>query len=390
MQNENRRPSSLLFRPMTAIRFHALVFLLAVCSSASPQVFESGQYRLTTQWLGESKSLGVVSDGTNSKPQLTTTANVAGQVWKITPVRGGYFRLTTQSLGESKSLDVVNDGNNNKLQMANSGEFWGQFWKFTPVENGFYRLTTLWLGEGKSLDVVNDGINNQINLAGTGRFAGQLWKITKVSVDSQTAPEFRQTMHAGFRIIIREALAEKAETKQALTILSERLDVIATILRPEHLERLRKVPIWIQYKQTPDGAVWYHPSKEWLASMGYPAELEKSIEIKNMKNFIDWQADQPFMVLHELAHAYENLYLGDDMQIKLGVAYENAVRSGKYDSVVNIKGVKVRHYALTNKAEYFAELTESYLGKNDFYPFIREELRQFDPAGYRLMQEVWG
>jgi hypothetical protein len=372
----------------SAIKFYVLVSLLVAYSSVYSQTIENGHYRLTTEWLGEAKSLGVVNGGANNTLQLTVTANIPGQFWKITAVGGGYFRLTAQSLGESKSLDVVNDGTNNKLQMANSGEFSGQFWKITPVENGFYRLTTQWLGEGKSLDVVNDGTNNQIKLAETGRFSGQFWKITKVSAANATTPKLRQMTHAGFRIIVREELAEKAETKRALNILTERLDVIAKILKPKHLERLKKVPIWIQYKQTPDGAMWYHPSKDWLVSNGYPAEMEKAAEIKNLKNFIDWQADQPFMVLHELAHAYADLYLGD-MQTRIVAAYENAVASGKYDSVADVKGVKRRHYALTNKTEYFAELTESYLGKNDFYPFIREELRQFDSAGYKLMQEAW-
>ena len=47
-------------------------------------------------------------------------------------------------------------------------------------------------------------------------------------------------------------------------------------------------------------------------------------------------------------------------------------------------------YALTNAKEYFAELSEAYFGRNDFYPFTRKELEKHDPAGYRLMRETWG
>lgn len=384
-------------RKKSAIEFYILFFMLLAmsCSSVYSQAFEDGYYRLTTQWLGEGRSLDVINDGANDKLHLTATANVTGQFWKLTPVGGGFYRLTTAWLGENKSLDVVNDGTNNKLQMADSGNFTGQFWKLTPVENGYYRLTTKWLGDGKSLDVVNDGANSKLQLAATGKFSGQFWKITKISAAQANVATasgkdrtLKQLPLAGFKIVIDGALAEKAETKQALSILSERLELLAKILKPKHLERLRKVPIWIQYKLKTDGAMWYHPSKDWLTSNGYPAEMEKSVEIKSIRNFIDWQADQPYMVLHELAHAYEDLYLAD-MQDKIAAAYESALAGGKYENVLDSRGVRRRHYALTNKTEYFAELSESYFGKNDFYPFTKEELKEFDPTGYKLMQEAW-
>jgi hypothetical protein len=44
----------------------------------------------------------------------------------------------------------------------------------------------------------------------------------------------------------------------------------------------------------------------------------------------------------------------------------------------------------TNYKEYFAELTEAYFGKNDFFPFERADLKKYDPTGYKLMQDVWG
>jgi nucleoid-associated protein YejK len=47
-------------------------------------------------------------------------------------------------------------------------------------------------------------------------------------------------------------------------------------------------------------------------------------------------------------------------------------------------------YALQNEKEYFAELTEAYLGKNDFYPFQRQELLNYDKNGYKVLEKVWG
>lgn len=67
----------------------------------------------------------------------------------------------------------------------------------------------------------------------------------------------------------------------------------------------------------------------------------------------------------------------------------NAVKSGKYDKVERIGSGVERHYALTNEKEYFAELTEAYFGKNDYFPFTRAELVEFDPQGFELIQEAW-
>jgi hypothetical protein len=40
--------------------------------------------------------------------------------------------------------------------------------------------------------------------------------------------------------------------------------------------------------------------------------------------------------------------------------------------------------------EYWAELSESYIGTNDFYPFVRSELKRHDPKAYELLEKYWG
>lgn len=45
--------------------------------------------------------------------------------------------------------------------------------------------------------------------------------------------------------------------------------------------------------------------------------------------------------------------------------------------------------ALTNPPEYFAELSESWFGTNDFYPFVRAEVTQFDPEMAELLRKLW-
>jgi len=95
------------------------------------------------------------------------------------------------------------------------------------------------------------------------------------------------------------------------------------------------------------------------------------------------------MVLHELAHAYHFLVLGESHP-QITAAYRHAVERGLYESVDYAGGGKRRAYALVNEKEYFAELSEAYFGRNDYYPFTRAELQQYDPVGYALVQRLWG
>ncbi len=44
---------------------------------------------------------------------------------------------------------------------------------------------------------------------------------------------------------------------------------------------------------------------------------------------------------------------------------------------------------MTDHKEYFAESTEAFFGRNDFYPFTRDQLREHDPEMYRLLMKLW-
>ena len=100
-------------------------------------------------------------------------------------------------------------------------------------------------------------------------------------------------------------------------------------------------------------------------------------------------AKHPYVVLHELAHAYHDQVLSFDRQDVIDV-YKQMREEGIYDEVLLFTGRKVKHYGLTNHKEYFAESTEAYFGVNDFYPFVRAELKEHDPRMYKLMEKFWG
>ena len=93
--------------------------------------------------------------------------------------------------------------------------------------------------------------------------------------------------------------------------------------------------------------------------------------------------------MHELAHAYHDQVLAWEYE-PLVEAYEAAVTGGQYEKVLHVSGREQRHYALTNHKEYFAEATEAWFGSNDFYPFVRPELKAHDAKLYEVVESIWG
>ena len=172
--------------------------------------------------------------------------------------------------------------------------------------------------------------------------------------------------------------------------LESQLAAIVREMPGKRLPALRKVWIWVEWKKQKNGAAEFHPSAQWLKSHGYNPDKAGHIELSNTRHFVEWsRAAQPWMVLHELAHAYHHLVLGDDYKA-IEAAYKHAVDEKLYESVAYCGGGKQKAYALTNAKEYFAELSEAYFGRNDFYPFVRSDLKKYDPQGFRLMEQIWG
>ena len=100
-----------------------------------------------------------------------------------------------------------------------------------------------------------------------------------------------------------------------------------------------------------------------------------------------WSQVQPSNILHELAHAYHYRVLGKDHP-ELIAAFNAAVNRGLYESVASAQGPVGRAYGLNNDLEFFAELTEAYFVRNDFFPFTYDELRQYDAVGYAMIESV--
>jgi hypothetical protein len=198
----------------------------------------------------------------------------------------------------------------------------------------------------------------------------------------------------GWTCIVDRKLAQDeyaALRADALRLLGNQLDTIKRRVSASRVADLQTIRIWIDLDHPKLKPAQYHPSAGWLKDNGIHPALHRCVHIPNVRGFIDpkHDAQQPCVALHELAHAYHDQFLGFDHP-SLAERHAAAKASGKYDEVLHIDGDERKHYALTDPKEFFAELTECYFGTNDFYPFVRAELREHDPESYRLLETIWG
>jgi hypothetical protein len=192
----------------------------------------------------------------------------------------------------------------------------------------------------------------------------------------QPASRSRRTIE-GFSILVDDSLLpggpDEALGRDALDFLGAKLTEIRIVLPREKVDALRKVTIVLDKECGTLGSMQYHPSADWLADNGYPRSLEKCVHLPQARDVATSRNinEQPWVILHELAHAYHDQVLGfEDPRVL--AAWEDFKASGKGDDAL------------------LAEMTEAYFGSNDFHPFNRAQLKTEFPKLYDLLAEIWG
>ncbi len=202
---------------------------------------------------------------------------------------------------------------------------------------------------------------------------------------------------AGFKVLVHpEAPAAGMTYRRVRAGLLVDLETIASRVPPAALAVLRESAIVITPRSPArEGysgrGMCFHESAAWLTENGFDAAREGTVEICNMEDFLEWRAEQPMMVLHELAHAY-HWRIGFNRP-DIIEAYAAARDAGLYKAVpyaLSADGETREAYAMVNAKEYFAELSEAYFGRNDYFPFTRDALRTHDPSGYAVVERLWG
>jgi PQQ-like domain len=220
---------------------------------------------------------------------------------------------------------------------------------------------------------------------------------TKI-LDQAPAEPAKPTSHStrkieGWTVKIDDRLLQTPNEevgKKALRFLENKLFDITVVVPKDRVRKLQKVTIVLDLSHGKLTSMQYHPSAGWLKANGYSPDLAKCVHLPRAADLPTKRNinEQPWVILHELAHAYHDQVLGFD-NVRIREAYDNYKKSGHGDKTLLYNGKRVRHYALTNPKEFFAEMTEAYFGVNDFYPFTRAELRESEPEIYSLLREIW-
>lgn len=208
--------------------------------------------------------------------------------------------------------------------------------------------------------------------------------------DHETRVMAGWTVHVSRKLLAQEPAA----TAAALEILRAQLEGITRVVPAPAVRALREVPSWL----SPEYAgilpkAEYHPSAQWLSAHGRAPAMARAVEFTNVRIFAAEARRMPVFVLHELAHAYHHMILGHG-HAGIRDAFARAQAGGAYERVErqDAAGRKqlARAYALTNAQKYFAEGTEAFFGRNDFFPYTREQLKAHDPDLYAVLGDVWG
>ena len=123
--------------------------------------------------------------------------------------------------------------------------------------------------------------------------------------------------------------------------------------------------------------------------------MVKGVEFTDIRDFKKETIRMPCFALHELAHSYHDRVLpGGFGNAEIKTAYDRAKASGKYDKVERWYGngranTFERAYAMTNPMEYFAECSEAFFCRNEFFAITRDELKIHDPEMFELLQRLW-
>jgi hypothetical protein len=225
---------------------------------------------------------------------------------------------------------------------------------------------------------------------------------TMASSSSKDCPRnkvgFEPTAHyavrqvEGWKVLVnRGLLSRRAQlANETLSVLRHQLYQLARRIPRAAARKLRTIRIWVEENEPHTSCMTYHPDPGWLRAQGMNPAKARCIELANPRNFLKWTLEQPWMVLHELAHGYHHQFLdGGFANVEIKTRYDRAMKARRYHSVLGSNGRRQKAYAATNPMEYFAEATEAYFGTNDYYPFVRSELHRHDPRMFELLRKLW-
>ncbi|MBX3746123.1 MAG: hypothetical protein KF833_12530 [Verrucomicrobiae bacterium] len=239
-------------------------------------------------------------------------------------------------------------------------------------------------------------LNRDFRPPSSGGETGAYYRRMIAQVEAGSPVRFDPVIRAmeGWTVRVDPALLEgehAEEGAEALAMLANHLQRIRILVQEPQRTELQRIGIWIEHDHPRLNSMQYHPSRRWLVVNRHDPRLAKHVHITQARALLSRaeMLKHPAVILHELAHGYHDQVLGFEHP-EILAAYERARAAGNYERVLLYTGERVRHYGLTNHKEYFAEGTEAYFYRNDFHPFVRAELKEFDPELHDLLERIWG
>lgn len=209
--------------------------------------------------------------------------------------------------------------------------------------------------------------------------------------------EYEHTKINGHTIILEMQLkqGEPELARKATKRLADNIDRVFELLPAHARPLLEKTPVFLMYgtKATNGGK---NSGCEYFQrnAPNHHLHLDKtwgsSIVVYSADNYV-WLSDLWALkvVIHEMAHAY-HLKQWPEKHPYILATWQHAVAAGHFYNVTDREGQRVeKAYALANQMEYFAELSCMYFAECNYYPFNREQLKEYDPDGYWLIRKMW-
>jgi hypothetical protein len=141
--------------------------------------------------------------------------------------------------------------------------------------------------------------------------------LAKSADRDQVPPPLSRTARniEGWKVLVDDRLLASPNEEfgsRALKMLEAKLVDITYVMAREPLEKLRAVTIVLDLAHGPLHNMQYHPDADWLQENGYATNLVKCVHIPEAKDLLNSRSinEQPWVILHELSHAYHNQVLG--------------------------------------------------------------------------------
>lgn len=215
--------------------------------------------------------------------------------------------------------------------------------------------------------------------------------VVSLTARAQAEPEgYAKGSASGYTLFVHESVQAQGKAgRDALVVVRQKLADAAQRLPKNATAVLKDVPVYVDWNNKSGDCIAYHPAVEATTPGANKARLQ-TIEIGDLACFSERATgNEPELLVRELALAWLDRSAGWE-PASLRAAWERAKSGGLYASVPYVTGGMRPAHAIASPQFFFAETTESLFGRNDFFPFHREDLARFDPAGCDVVAKLWG